>query len=1201
MTFQRTIRLMTYAQYKGFVTTGTKKSTMSDSPPQTTTENQRLMSPGFLGLLATQFLGSFNDNMFRWLAVPFAKLVIDDEDALSLGLVCFTVPFLLLMAHAGYLADKFSKRKVIVACKAAEIVLMALGVVAMAMGNVTFLFIVVAMMGAQSALFSPAKFGAIPELVSANKITSANGVMALTSVVACAMGFIAGNYLFGFTVNTELGIAGGITPLYAAIALIGVAFVGWITSLFVTFCPAAAPDQPFPWNAFQDTIRDLKHLGQNRPLLRTALGISFFWFLASLAQMAIDPLVLEQLHLTQKDVGIYLGVLVVGLGLGSVLSGLWSGGKVELGIVPIGATIITIGAASLAIVGSVVEQYTTISMAGKYSAFAALFTLGVGAGLFNVPLEAFMQHRSERETRGRILAAKNFISFSMMLVSAFLFWLLKGQMKMAAGDIFMVVAFATIPVILYAAWLLPQATIRAVVWLLTHTIYRVRVVGRENLPERGGALLVANHVSWLDGILLLLASSRNIRMIAWADYVQTGFIGWLARIFGVIPIKSTDGPKSVIQSLKSAREAIANGELVCIFAEGEITRTGGLQPFQRGMMQIIKGTGAPVIPIYLDGLWGSVFSYSGGKFFWKRPQRWPYPVSINFGKEIHHPNDVHEVRQAVQHLGVEAMEQRKPDMLIPPRVFLRKCKQNGGREKVADSAGTSLTSKKLMLASLVLRSVLRRTTFGAGEEKIGILLPPSVGGVLANTAVALDGRVAVNLNYTMSDDVVSYCVKEAGIKHVLTSKRFLEKKPTKLEGAEFVYLEDIKEQAGLGDKLKAALMTFAMPVRLVERMLGLHKKKPEDLFSIIFTSGSTGEPKGVMLSYANVMSNVQAVEQMFHFTKEDVFLGTLPFFHSFGFTGTLWLVLCLDPKGVYHFNPLDCRTIGKLSEKHNVTITMATPTFLRSYLKRCTPEQFHKLDTVVVGAEKLPQDLADAFEKKFGIYPTEGYGTTELSPVAAVNVPPNRSGKTEQTACRPGTVGRPLPGVSTRITHPDSGEELGINAEGLLWISGPNVMSGYLNQTEKTNEVLVDGWYNTGDIARIDEEGFVEITGRLSRFSKIGGEMVPHVRIENTLAKIIDDDDPMDDEDDNPLPRVAVSAVPDEKKGERIVVLHLPIKAPVDQILQKLTDSGLPNIWIPGRDSFLEVEEIPLLGTGKLDLKAVKEKAMHHFSGSPSA
>jgi acyl-[acyl-carrier-protein]-phospholipid O-acyltransferase / long-chain-fatty-acid--[acyl-carrier-protein] ligase len=1165
------------------------------SSPLANSRGPRLDSPGFLGLLVTQFLGAFNDNMFRWLAVPLAKSVVGDSLALALGLACFTLPYLLLAAHAGYLADRFSKRSVIVGCKVAEIAIMALGLWAIARGDATFLFVVVALMGAQSALFGPAKMGAIPEMISADRLSQANGVMALTTVVAAALGFIAGNYLYGMTADPQLGLHGALTLGPATAALLGVAAAGWAASLYVQRLPAADATRLFPVNPLGETWHGLKLLGSDKPLLRTALGISFFWFLASLAQMTIDPLVTMQLHLDQQDVGLFLGVLVLGLGTGSVLAGVWSGGKVELGIVPIGAVIISVSAAALWWVGGSVDVLESAGMLTRAAVMLSLFSLGFGAGFFNVPLESFMQHRSDRERRGTILAANNFLAFSLMLGSAGLFWLMTDDWSLDAGQIFLVCAIGTIPVIVYVVSLLPQATIRAVIWLLTRTIYRVRTEGRENLPETGGALLVANHVSWMDGVLLLTASSRPIRMIAYADYVQGGFIGWLAKVFGVIPIDPHGGAASIMKSLKTARQSILDGELVCIFAEGEITRTGGLLPFQRGMMPIIKGTDVPVIPIYLDGLWGSLFSYSDGRFFWKRPQKWPYPLSINFGKELRNPDDVHAVRQAVQYLGVKAMEQRKATQLIPPRVFLRKCRQQGNREKIADSSGVKLSARKVLLASLVLRRVLRRNVFAPDEQKIGILLPPSAGGVLANTAVAIDGRVAVNLNYTMSDAVNNYCVGQAGIKHVLTSRRFLEKKPTELEGVEMVMLEDIKEQAGLSDKLVAAAMTYLCPLGMLERSLGLTDKHPDDLFTIIFTSGSTGEPKGVMLSYNNIMTNVQGVEQMFHLKPTDVLLGTLPFFHSFGFTGTLWLVLCLEPKGVYHFNPLDSRMIGKLCEEHNVTITMATPTFLRSYLKRCTKEQFHKLDTVVVGAEKLPLDLADEFEAKFGVYPTEGFGTTELSPVVAVNVPAHRMGVSEQKASKPGTVGRPLPGVSVKVTNPDTGEELGADTDGLIWIAGPNVMNGYLNQPEKTAEAIQDGWYNTGDIGKIDSEGFLEITGRLSRFSKLGGEMVPHILIENELNKVLEQHADHEAEDAH-LPQVAVTAVPDDKKGERIVVLHRPLARPLDEVLAALTASGLPNLWIPSRDSFVEVEEIPLLGTGKLDLKGIKQAALEKFA-----
>jgi acyl-[acyl-carrier-protein]-phospholipid O-acyltransferase / long-chain-fatty-acid--[acyl-carrier-protein] ligase len=456
-------------------------------------------------------------------------------------------------------------------------------------------------------------------------------------------------------------------------------------------------------------------------------------------------------------------------------------------------------------------------------------------------------------------------------------------------------------------------------------------------------------------------------------------------------------------------------------------------------------------------------------------------------------------------------------------------------------------------------------------------------------AVALTGRTTVNLNYTLSDETLNHCVKAAGLKHVLTTKSFLEKKPIKLEGAEWVFVDEFKTRITGFDKAIAAAQSY-LPAWLLDRVLGLTKIKPDDLLSIIFTSGSTGEPKGVMLSQHNIGSNVDAVDQLLNLEPTDVLMGVLPFFHSFGYTATMWLPACCAPKAVYHFNPLDAKIIGKLSEKHKTTILMATPTFLKTYLKRIEKEQFAHLDLVVVGAEKMPIDLSEEFFNKFGVRPSEGYGTTELSPVAAVNIPDHRTVDTHQKGTKLGTVGRPLPGVAAKVVNPETWSDLGIGKEGLLLIKGPNVMRGYLGHPEKTSELIKDGWYNTGDFGRIDEEGFVEITGRQSRFSKIGGEMVPHILIEEHLTRIVEQTESEDAEI-----KLAVTAVPDAGRGERLIVLHTALdKTPAD-ILKELQGKGLPNLWLPSADSFCQVDQIPILGTGKLDLKGIKETALAKF------
>ncbi|HEX3726637.1 MAG TPA: AMP-binding protein [Pirellulales bacterium] len=524
----------------------------------------------------------------------------------------------------------------------------------------------------------------------------------------------------------------------------------------------------------------------------------------------------------------------------------------------------------------------------------------------------------------------------------------------------------------------------------------------------------------------------------------------------------------------------------------------------------------------------------------------------------------------------------EPRAIMLPRMFLRRCRKALFAEKVVDSTGMRMTGGSLLMRTLIFRRLLLREVLAPDEQFVGLLIPPSVGGILANAAVTLGRRVAVNLNYTVSSDILNYCIAQCGIRHVLTSRKFMERFDFKLN-AELIYLEDLRERVTLADKLVTALSTYLVPAAVLERTMGLDKIKLDDLFTIIYTSGSTGKPKGVMLSYENIGTNVTAIEDTLNLTGRDALCGILPLFHSMGFTVGLWAILGTDVRGAYHFSPLDAKIIGKLCEDHNVTILVSTPTFLRSYIRRCEPHQFATMQLVVTGAEKLPEDVLTAFEERFGIRPMEGYGTTELSPIVSFNIPPNRTLTGATDLARVGTIGKPIPGVSAKVIDHETGQDLGLDQPGILCIKGPNVMQGYYKMPEQTAKVIRDGWYVTGDMAYIDADGFTHITGRLSRFSKIGGEMVPHIHIEELLQRIVTDDDEK--------VAVAVTAVPDDRKGERLVVFHLPTEKTVEEMVKELSAQGLPNLWIPSNDSFFEVEQIPLLGTGKLDLQAVKELA----------
>jgi acyl-[acyl-carrier-protein]-phospholipid O-acyltransferase/long-chain-fatty-acid--[acyl-carrier-protein] ligase len=533
------------------------------------------------------------------------------------------------------------------------------------------------------------------------------------------------------------------------------------------------------------------------------------------------------------------------------------------------------------------------------------------------------------------------------------------------------------------------------------------------------------------------------------------------------------------------------------------------------------------------------------------------------------------------------MTNGSPSNLILPRQFLRMCRQRMRAAKVADSTGVELTGAGLLTRALLVRRVLRRIALGhASGQRVGVLLPPSAACVVVNAALAIDRRVAVNLNYTVTSEVMNDCIAQCGIRYVVTSRRVMERFKLDLD-AELIYLEDFMGKVTLADKLLSAATAWLAPVGWLERRLGLTEVKDDDLLTIIFTSGSTGQPKGVMLTHGNIASNVGAVDQIIRLADDDVLLGILPIFHSFGYTTTLWTVLSLPPKGIYHFSPLEAREVGKLCRKHGATIMVTTPTFVRSYLRRCEPEDFAKLDVVFTGAERLPPELAEAFERRFGVRPVEGYGTTELSPVVAANIPPSRSATASKDGVRAGTIGRTLPGISAKVVDLETGEDLGPGHSGMLLVSGPNVMKGYYGRPDLTADVMRNGWYVTGDVAEIDDEGFITITGRISRFSKLAGEMVPHIRVEEAISQVLHlDEDEL---------KIAVTSVPDPKKGERLVVLYTELSKSPEEICRALAAAGLPSLWIPSADSFRRVDEIPVLGTGKLDLRHLKELALDEF------
>jgi acyl-[acyl-carrier-protein]-phospholipid O-acyltransferase/long-chain-fatty-acid--[acyl-carrier-protein] ligase len=1136
------------------------------------------------GLFIAQFLGSFNDNAWKqiviFLAIAAASSPAEGQAHTAIAQIVLMIPLVLISLPAGVLADRLSKRSIIVGTKVFELALMLAGVAALIArpdGGPLMLGIL-GLLGVQAALFGPSKYGIIPELVPHDRLSRANGFLEMGSNLAILSGMVGGAVIVqlarphgGPSAGSSPSIGGLIldaashlvVPLWVGgLLLAGLSACGLLAALTI---PTVAPARSE--GGLAATIRlAWDAIRADRVLRLTVIGQVLVWGIASLVPAPILPYATKVLGI-QSELLASLPLVMLGLGIGAgcVLAGRLSGPKVEYGLLPLGALGLTVCTLAFAAIGPNLPGLMLI-----------MALMGLFSGLLFVPLNALLQARSPNDRRGAVIAMSNAMVYVGMLAGSIL------ALVLAEADVSPRGTFAGVSLVLLAGFfwamtLVPDAFFRFLLIGLAHTLYRVRVIGRSNIPEQGGALLVPNHVSFADGLFLFASIDRPIRFIIYAPYFDRRILGPFLRSMRAIPISPTGGPKMILQAFREAGRALDQGEVVCVFPEGQLTRTGMMAPFQRGLQRIVKGRTTPIIPIHLDRLMGSIFAPAAHR---RIPERIPYPVTVSIGPPMPADSSLFQLRQAISELAQQAWTYRKGDRRPLHHEFIRRARRHPLRLAFADFQTPRVSYFKALVGALAVARALRSRW--EGQPAVGLLLPTSVGGLLVNLAAALAGRAAVNLNFTAGRAGMESAAQQAGLRTVVTSRAFLEK--AKLQppaGLELIYAEDLMAGIRPADRVVAALLALAAPVRLIERSAGAPRAVTvDDTATIIFSSGSTGEPKGVVLSHFNIDANVQAIREAFRVLPGDRLAAILPMFHSFGYTIS-WFAVNSGIGSVCHPSPLDAVHIGELVQRYAATVLLATPTFLQLYMRRCAPAQFGSLRLVLAGAEAMPEALALAFEDGFGIRPMEGYGMTECSPVVAVNTFDHREPGFFQPGSRRRYVGRPLPGVAVRVVKSDTFEPLGPDTEGLVLVKGPNVMRGYLNRDDLTEAAFIDGWYNTGDLGFLSEDGFLKISGRLSRFSKIGGEMVPHGRVEEALHQAIGSQEQV----------FAVTAVGDERKGEKLAVLTTLDDGQVERALQGLASQGLPNLFIPRRENVIKVDAIPVLGTGKLDLKAMRRLA----------
>lgn len=722
----------------------------------------------------------------------------------------------------------------------------------------------------------------------------------------------------------------------------------------------------------------------------------------------------------------------------------------------------------------------------------------------------------------------------------------------------------------------------ALVKFIGSLFYRIDRHGLENLPK-GGCLLLPNHVTWIDAIVLQIACPRKIRFLVFDGIYRQRLLNPFFRLLGAIPISDRKAKDAV----KAAAALIKSGEAVCIFPEGELSRTGVLLRIKRGYELIAREANAEVIPVWLDQLWGSIFSFYGGRYFKKIPRVFPYPVTVAFGKPIPaEAADIGTVRQELLNLGEFCFQQR-PIL----KGHLGEACVRGLKHKQFDIAivdGTDhrqITHGMLLAVSIALSRFLKRRF---KNERIATVLPTNSGAVIANLATMLSGKVPVNLNFTAGHDALSAAMRIAELDTVVTAHAFSKRFPEFPFPKNIVYLDEVLPKLKPWIVFWRILITI-LPWWIITLILGVPRKGDRKEAVILFTSGSSGEPKGVVLSHRNILSNVIQFSSMLNLDRTDTIFASLPYFHSFGCTVTLWYPMIEGVRMVTFPNPIDAPKCSELIERYKISMLLATPTFLRGYLRRTEPAQLASLKLIVTGAERLPQELAAAFQEKFGKEVFQGYGLTETSPVVSVNLPePPKSKPIDnvQPTNRPGSVGKMAPGITAEIRDPDTGVKLPLLQSGMLWLKGPNIFEGYLHDPKRTAEAIQDHWFKTGDLARFDEDGFLYIEGRLTRFSKIAGEMIPHETLETKINAALN------------LPKdgdraIVVCGVPDEAKGEALILLTTMDLA-LQDLRSKLLETGVPPLWIP--KVIRKVDSFPVLGTGKLDIKGCKDLALSGVS-----
>lgn len=1122
----------------------------------------------FLPLFVTQFLGAANDNLFKQAMVTLiifriaADAGFDGQLMVTAAAGVFILPFFLFSATAGQLSDKYDKALLIRLIKLAEIVAMGLGAWGFVTGNAWFLMAVLFLMGAHSTFFGPLKYSILPDHLTQDELIAGNALIEAGTFLAILLGTIAG----GLLIMAEGGVA------IISAAVLGVAGLGFAASWFVPKAPPADTSLRVSWNLVRETAAIIGHARHNRDVFLSILGISWFWLVGAVFLSQFPAFAKDVLGGNEQVQTLFMVVFSVGIGIGSMITGKLLHGEISAKYVPLAAVGISLFSIDLYFAaGNGVAAGNGAVLAGaaaflshpaNWRILADLLLVAMSGGVYIVPLYAILQSRSDVAHRSRTIASNNVINAGFMVVSA-----IATALMLASGfmvtDVFFWMAVINIGVAVYICRLLPDYLWKAAASALFGLLYKVEVRGLDNYRKAGDrAVIVVNHVSFLDAPLLAALLPEKPTFAIDTGMARRWWVRPFLSLVDAFPVDPTNP-----MATKHLVRAVQEGRHVVIFPEGRLTVTGALMKIYEGPGMIADKAGAVLLPVRIDGAQFTPFSHLTGKlrlrWFPKITITIQEPQPIRVSDEIRGRRRRQVIGNALYDVMATTMFETSPTRRTLFQALLDARALHGGdRNILEDVERRPLTYDRLVLACLMLGRRLARHS--AAGEAVGLLLPNANGAAVAFFALQATGRVPAMLNFTAGAGNMLLACQAAQVRTVITSRRFLEMARLQdtaarlAESVTLIHLEDLKAGMGIVDKLYGL---FARP--FAARLHGRCGISPDKPAVVLFTSGSEGAPKAVLLSHVNLLSNIAQISSRIAFSSADKVFNALPVFHSFGLTGGLLLPVLSGMPSFLYPSPLHYRIVPLLAYDTNATALFGTDTFLAGYGRAAHPYDFYSLRYVVAGAEKVKDETRRLWADKFGLRILEGYGTTETAPVLAVNTPMHH---------KPGTVGRFLPGIQHRL-QPVPGIEHG----GRLEVSGPNIMLGYQMANRPGDVLEPGGWYDTGDIVEVDDDGFVTILGRARRFAKIAGEMVSLGAVEDLAAATWPDH------------RSAAAALPDPRKGEQVVLLTERPGARRDELLATAKARGIAEVMVP--KAVLVVGTLPLLGSGKTDYPALQRLA----------